>query len=99
MKKYETYLEKISEKIKKEPENTVAHDDLLSVCKAVQRTDREMAVKWLRWQSDRLEKTIPKVTDNAVANKLVRIHREVLKTAAQDDFDSYMLFLEWDREP
>ena len=38
-------------------------------------------------------------TDLAAARDFVGLHKQVLLTLAPYDFDSYLLYLEWNREP
>lgn len=38
-------------------------------------------------------------TDLPLARRFFALHKEVLRAAAKDDFDSYLLYIEWNREP
>lgn len=94
----EELLEKILEKIKKEPDLFRCKEDLYFICKEALRTDTELGVKYLKKLSDILEEAIPHASDDMIG-KLFDLHKRVLLIAAPYDFESYLLFMEWEREP
>lgn len=91
-------LEKILEKIKKTPELQV-FTDLYYVCLETMKTDTPLAVKYLVYLSDELDKAIPsgKFDDNII--ELYSLHKKVLLTAAPHHFESFLLYIENQREP
>ena len=92
---------KIAGKIEKEPFEYQAYDDLYRVAKEHCKTDRNAGVKWLKWLAERCSTVMPGIvrTDVTQARKLMDLHRRVLLAAAQDDFDCYLQYIEWLREP
>ena len=92
---------KIAGKIEKEPFEYQAYDDLYRVAKEHCKTDRKAGVKWLKWLAERCSTVMPGIvrTDVTQARKMMDLHRRVLLAAAQDDFDCYLQYIEWLREP
>ena len=91
-------LEKILEKTKKTPEIMV-FKDLYYMCLETMKTDVPLAVEYLVNLSDELERAIPsgKFDDNIV--ELYSLHKKVLLTAAPHHFESFLLYIESNREP
>lgn len=92
-------LEKILEKIKKAPEDTRAYEDLYYMCKETMKTDQDLGVQYLKLLSEHIEKQIPLLKIEKDLRFLFGLHKRVLLTAAPFDFDSYLLYVEWNREP
>jgi len=61
--------------------------------------NRCTAVEYLRLLSKMIEMRMPGMEDRAEAMKLYGVHKKVLLAAAPYDFESYLLYTEWDREP
>ena len=80
--------ERIIELIKEQPENLVAYNDLLSW--SVLNNDHT-ATKWLRGQAARQLRVDPE--------GFYSVYKRAMLFDAVVDFDSYMLYLELDREP
>ena len=80
--------ERIIELIKEQPENLVAYNDLLSW--SVLNNDHT-ATKWLRGQAARQLRVDPE--------GFYSVYRRAMLFDAVVDFDSYLLYLELDREP
>lgn len=96
----EQLLEKILEKIKKTPYSFQAYEDLYYMCKETMKTDNPLAVKYLKLLSEECEKAIrnPSLTERQL-QEVFGLHKRVLLAAAPYDFDSYLLYVEWNREP
>lgn len=94
-------MEKISEKIKKTPNEYQAYDDLYHVARNGLEQDRLKCVERLKWLSERCGEAIQRLipTDLRTAQCFMGLHKRVLRAAAQDDFDSFLQFVEWDRDP
>lgn len=97
-------ISKIAEKIQKDPFDRQAYQDYYATGAELLRTiedGRVTAVPRLKWLGDRLNEVIPELaqTDLDRAKDFMRLHRRVLQTLAPVDFDSYLLFTEWNREP
>lgn len=92
-------LEKIFEKIKKAPEDMTAYEDLYYMCKEAMKTDQDLGVMYLKLLSEHIERQILLTKVEKDLRFLFGLHRRVLLTAAPFDFDSYLLYVEWNREP
>ena len=90
---------KISEKTKKTP-SIQGFTDWKDVCRELLKTDVSLAIGCLIELSNELEKTI---LDNRWSNEdiktLYNLHKKVLLLAAPHHFESYLLYIEWNREP
>lgn len=75
------------------------YEDLYNICDSLMQTDVEVAIEYLIKLSDAIEKVIPKMTDAEDLHKLFGLHKNTLRKAAPYDFESYLLFMEWEREP
>ena len=90
---------KIAEKTKKTP-SVQGYTDWKNVCRELLKTDVQLAVNCLIELSNDLEKTI---LDNKWSDEDVKtlydLHKKVLLLAAPHHFESYLLYIEWNREP
>ena len=94
-----TLLEKILEKIKREPSDVKAYEDLYYVCREEIKKDVKISVKYLKFLSECIEKQMSATNDESQLRFLFDLHKKVLLLAAYWDFESYLLYVEWDREP
>ena len=92
-------LEKIFGEIKRDPYDLDIYKDLYYMCIETMKTDRELGVEYMKKFSAFIEENIVKFDDEGDLKELYRLHRRVLLAAAPYDFDSYLLYLEWEREP
>ena len=92
-------LEKILAKIKKSPHELQAYEDLYYMCLETKKTDISMAVSYLKKLSTCIEAEIPGMFDEKKMLSLFSLHKKVLLAAAYYDFESYLLYVEWEREP
>lgn len=92
-------LEKIFEKIKRQPKDILGYEDLYHMCLSNIGEDNSLAVEYLKKLSDTIEEVMPKLDDIELLQKLFGLHKKVLLGAAPYDFESYILYIEWDREP
>ena len=90
---------KIAKKTKKTP-SIQGYTDWKDVCREILKTDVSLGVDWLIELSNELEKTIlsNRWTDEEVKT-LYGLHKKVLLLAAPHHFESYLLYLENQREP
>lgn len=91
----------ISQKINKGNAKLQVYEDYYGICMELFRTSWKMAVAGLKWLSEKIAERMPQVAqkDLAFARNLMVLHRRTLLSAATYDFDSYIQFIEWDREP
>ena len=93
-------LEKIFEKLKRDIYDLVPYEDLYYMCiEAKKRDETDLAVEYLRKLSEMCNEVIPTVTNNEYLMQMVELHEKILAEAAYYDFDSFLLYIEWDREP
>lgn len=97
----EDLILKIAENLQKEPTKYQVYEDLYQVAREALKTDKKLGVRWLRWLSEKCAQIIPSLTrsDLALARSFFSLHKQVLLAAAQEDFDSYLQYIEWNREP
>ena len=91
-------LEKISEKMKKDPSMGV-YQDMYSICCETMKTDIPLGVRYLVELSEECERAI---WDERFVDKIVDLysfHKKVLLKAAPHHFESFLLYIEWNREP
>ena len=91
----------ISQKINKGNAKLQVYEDYYGICMELFRTNWKMAVAGLKWLSEKIAERMPQVAqkDLAFARNLMVLHRRTLLSAATYDFDSYIQYIEWDREP
>ena len=90
-------LEKILGKIKKTPSDAEGYTDLYYMCLETMKDDERLAVEYLKILSELIESRIP--VAGAELRDLFLLHKRVLLAAAPYDFESYLLYVEWEREP
>lgn len=75
-------------------------EDLYYMSKEAMKTDISLGVKYLKLLSTECEKFIlsPSLSTEEVI-KLYNLHKRVCLAAAPYDFDLYLLYVEWNREP
>jgi len=78
-----------------------AYEDFYGINKLALTDDKDFAITNLKWLSEKISMRMPLIVgkDLELGRKLMGLHRKVLLAAAPYDFDSYMLFVEWNREP
>ena len=94
----EIVLKKIAEKIKKAP-SLRAFRDMYDFCREVMKTDVPLAVKYLVWLSDELDVVIPSGRFDSDIVEMYSLHKRVWLAAAPHHFESFLLYLESNREP
>ena len=93
-----TLLKKISEKMKKDP-NKQVFQDLYNICREVMKTDIPLSVEYLVELSNELDKAIPSGKFDKDIVELYSLHKKVLLAAAPHHFESFLLYIESNREP
>ncbi len=91
----------VGERLASEPANLQAARDLYQIARRVMEDHPREGLAWLKKLEAHCERVIPDIagTDLACAKKFVELHKDVLLTAAPHDFDSYLQYVEWAREP
>ncbi len=91
-------LEKIRGQIEKEPADLWRYEDLYHMCLEARKEDIPLAVRYLKELSEQIEREMRSAPDDMLS-ALYRLHKKVLLAAAPYDFESYILYIEFNREP
>lgn len=91
----EKLISKIFSKIKKDPEDLQAYEDIFSLCMGYEEEDFKLAHKANKELRELIGANIN--TDNAT--KLYKLYKKTLLFDAPYDFDSYLLYIEINRKP
>lgn len=75
-----------------------SYRDLKNMCHDCMKTDISLGVKYLKKLSAQIESVIPKIKDDDLLS-FYELHKSVLLLAAPYDFESYLLYVESNREP
>ena len=94
----EQVLSKIAEKMKKDPSMRV-FKDMYDFCREVMKTDIPLGVRYLVLLSEELDRAIPSGKFDNIITDLYSLHKKVLLTAAPHHFESFLLYIESNREP
>lgn len=94
----EQLLEKILEKLKKTPEIQV-FKDLYYMCLEAMKSDVKLATRYLVELSAECERAIAIGKSEKYLKEIFALHKKVLLAAAPEHFESYLLYVEWNREP
>ena len=91
----------ISAKIKKEPKEMKNYEMYYYLMKNMMEEDRALAVSGLRWLNEEIRAAIGRYVDGDLGfgREMMGLDKRVLLAAAPWDFDSFWLYLEWNREP
>jgi len=97
----QSLISELGEKIKKEPYAYRAYEGYYSACRLLMKENTLDGVERLVWLSDTISEAMPTM---ATVNKsemglLYALHKKVLLAAAPYDFDSFLQYVEWNREP
>lgn len=76
-----------------------AAEDLYYMSREAMKTDEALGVEWLKILSEDIMRRIPLSKTDEELRFLFGLHKRVLLAAAPYDFDSYLLYIEWNREP
>ena len=92
---------KLAAKIKKAPYAYDSYEGYYNACKVLLRESFDDGIAGLRWLSGLIERAIPTmaVAKMREVGKMYELHKRVLLAAAPYDFDSFLLYVEWDRSP
>lgn len=79
-----------------------AYEDLYHMAKEALLSqdikEHKLGLSYLKKLSAKCEEVIPTLNDDNI-HKFWNLHKRVLLTLAPMDFESYLLYVEWDREP
>ncbi len=84
-------------RIVNEPYNFQYYEDLYTVCSQALRLGNDKAVTYLVMLAEKCEESIR--TGNKNIYELHNLHKQVRKAAAWHHFESFLIYVEWDRKP
>lgn len=92
---------KIFSAIQKDPFGYQAYEDYYGIMKTLLPMEKGEAVAGLKWLSETISERMGVLVqrDLDLGRKMMGLHRRVLLAAAPWDFDSYLLYVEWNRQP
>ena len=76
-----------------------AGEDLYYMCREAMKNDIPLGVKWLKVLSEDISTHLGTCQNEKTLRTLFALHKRVLLAAAPHDFDSYLLYVEWNRDP
>lgn len=91
-------LQKIWDEIERH-DQLEAYEDLYAIAKESLEENEQLAVEYLVRLSERIENKIVTIDDIDEIREFYALHKKVLCAAAPYHFESYLLYVEWNREP
>ena len=95
---YEETLSRIRRFIESRPEDSAAYGDYFDIVRAMWEADREHAFKHDLWLRNATALKVKETEDANAVLKFFEINKKTYLLAAKDDFDSYCVYLEWNRD-
>ena len=90
---YEETLKNIEKFIEKRPDAS-AYQDYFDIVRSLYGEERDSAIEKVLW----LRKEVQELEDGISISKFFEINKKTYLLMAKDDFDSYCVYLEWNRE-
>ena len=98
--------EKIKKVVIEKPYEYQAYEDYYGINKVLMNDENAVdgivvGVEGLLFESDLIASRMPRIVteDLELGRKLLALHKRVLRALAPHDFDSFLQYLEWNREP
>ena len=97
----QSLVRELREKIKKQPYGYNGYEGMFNACKLLMKDDFAAGLDRLRWLSAQIMACMPVMaaTNKAEVGLLFALHKSVMLAVAPYDFDSFLLYVEWNREP
>ena len=92
-------LEGIQGHILRNPSDTGAYEDMLWACSEALVGDKALALQYITSMTTQIEHAIMQMSDVATMGKLDDLCKRALKIGARDDFDCFLQYVEWKRDP
>ena len=98
---YKEMASAIQAEIIRNPHEYQSYKDFHELAVIVMNIDRTFSVNALRWLSETIIANIQSIANKDIENgaQFQELHKSVLLSNAKDDFDSYLLYVEWNRAP
>ena len=92
---------RISQRIKKDYFDYQPYEDFYGISKLMLGEDKDLAIANLKWLSETISERMPVVVGKnlEIGRRLMALHKKVLHALSVYDFDSFLTYLEWQREP
>jgi predicted phage terminase large subunit-like protein len=92
---------RLVDEAKRHPYSYTPYEGVYSACKLLYEESIEDGKVLSKWLSEALESVMPTMVkvDIAEARQMYELHKATLLLAAPYDFDSYLQYVEWEREP
>lgn len=97
----EKLLKELRKKIESDRYTYRPYEGYYSACKLLMKDSVVDGVKGLVWLSEAITEAMPTMAkvNAAEMGQMYALHKKVLLAAAPYDFDSFLLYVEWNREP
>ena len=92
-------IKAIEREIQKTPDKLILYEDFFECIKILAKTDKELAYKHNATLRKYLKKALRIFHDKLALGKIDFLRKESYHIEAVDKFDSYLIFVEWNREP
>ena len=94
---YDETLKNIEKFIEKRPDAS-AYQDYFDIVRSLYGEDRDSAIEKVLWLRKETERKVQELEDGISISKFFEINKKTYLLMAKDDFDSYCVYLEWNRE-
>ena len=95
---YEETLKNIKCFIDKQPNDASAYQDYFEIARSLYGEDRDSAIEKVLWLRKETERKVRELENGIAISKFFEINKKTYLLMAKDDFDSYCVYLEWNRE-
>ncbi len=95
---YEETLRNIERYIEKNQDEASAYQDYFEIVRAMYAEDQEKARDKVLWLRGVTQRKVQELNDGIAVSKFFEINKKTYLLMAKDDFDSYCVYLEWNRE-
>lgn len=95
----EQVLENIRGCIKKKQDDIEAYGDFFEYVRVIGKTDKKKSYEYNLWLRAETAKAIGRLGIEQGLKDFYELNKKTYLYMAQDDFESYCLYLEWNREP
>src|SRR5574344_1626310 len=92
-------LKAIKSVIDKKPNEFEAYQDYFDTLRLLGKEDKQKSFEHNLWLRAETAKQVMQSKDPEQIGKFYELSKKTYLYMAQDDFDSYCLYLEWNREP
>ena len=95
----EKTIRAITRKLEQTPGDLILYEHYFECIKILAQTDKQLAFRYNSIFRKYLHRALKIFVDRESLNKIDFLHKESYHLEAADRFDSYLIFLEWNREP